>query len=162
MNFENQDIKKQILFASPDSHLLPVLKFLLVADGFRVVVENEIKKAIDSLEWRKPDLVLLDLHVLVKENTSIFSAIREMQSHLRIIFLVEPQFLSWAGQLAKNGTRKFVTKPIDYHELRKYLPLTPAPAPDLNKMLITAESILGKTHPIPFDSGLGANLSSGL
>lgn len=162
MNFENQDTKKQILVASSDSDLLPMLNFLLVADGFRVVAENGIKKAIDSLEWRRPDLLLFDLPVSTRDNAGTFSAIREMQPHLPIIFLVEPQSLSLAGPLAKNGTRKFVTKPIDYHELRKHLRLTPAPAPDLSKMLITAESILGKTRPIPFDLVLGTYFPSGL
>jgi CheY-like chemotaxis protein len=142
LNFENQNTKKQILFASPDSGLLPMLKFLLVADGFWVVVENEIKKAIESIEWRRPDLILFDLPGLANDKAGTFSAIREMQSHPPMVFLVEPQFLCLAaGQMAKNGTCRFITKPIDYQKLRNFLRLTPAPAPDLNKMLIAAESM---------------------
>jgi DNA-binding NtrC family response regulator len=98
-----------------------------VADGFRVVAENEVSKAIELIERRRPDLVLLDLPALAKENRRTFSFIQKMQSHLPIIFLVEPQYLCLSGQLTSNGIHEFVAKPIDYLEIRKHLRLMAAP-----------------------------------
>jgi DNA-binding response OmpR family regulator len=126
--FNNQDLKKQILFASPDLNLLSLLSFLLVADGFRVVAENEVSKAIESIERRRPDLVLLDLSALAKENRSTFILIQKMQSHPPIVFLVEPQYLCLSGQITSNGIHDFVAKPIDYQEIRKHLHWMATPA----------------------------------
>ena len=70
-----------------------------MAVGFRVVAENEVSKAIELIERRRTDLVLLDLSALAKENRRNFSFIQKMQSHPPIIFLVEPQYLCLSEQI---------------------------------------------------------------
>jgi len=124
---KKQDLKKQILFASPNIHLLLMMSFLLVADGFTVFLENEIWKAIESLEWRRPDFVLLDLPDINSEFSGAFSAFRKMQSPPPLVFLVEPQFVYPAKQWTLTGNHEFIAKPIDYQEIRKHLRFIAAP-----------------------------------
>ena len=117
-------VQKQILVITSDSDALPVLKYLLIADGFRVVAKTGIKNVLNSLEQTKPGLVLLDLHASTGDAVRTFYAIRELNPHLPVLLLVESEFVHLAEHLMTDETRYILKTPIDYERLRMNLGFT--------------------------------------
>ena len=135
----NGDGEKQILVVTSDLGLFPILEFLLIADGWVVVVKTGIKNVVNSLEKTRPDLILLDLHVSTGDAVETHCAIRELNPHLPVLLLAESDFLHLAEQLATNGTRHILERPLDYEHLRNHLQLTLPHSTKIKSSQVTEE-----------------------
>lgn len=68
--------KKKILLAEDDQFLVRTLKEKLIAEGFEVTVAGDGAEAMAELSEQKPDIVLLDLMMPVKNG---FDVLKEMK-----------------------------------------------------------------------------------
>jgi DNA-binding NtrC family response regulator len=124
MTAGNGDDEKQILVITSDSGLLLVLKYLLLADGFGVVVKSGVKNIVNSIDRTNPELILLDLHASTGDAVRTLYAIRKLNPHLPVLLLVESEFLPLAESLTTDVNRHILRNPIDYEQLRNHLRLS--------------------------------------
>ena len=74
---EGKSIKKFILVVEDDSFYGNVLKTKLTKEGYEVVLATDGEQAIKQVKGKKPDLMLLDLIMPVKDG---FTTLSELKS----------------------------------------------------------------------------------
>jgi PleD family two-component response regulator len=112
--------RRVILVADPDSDLLDLTEDLLALDDFRVVKAATARTALETLRFRRPDLLVLDLGMLEQEGgVPLVERIQHMYpgSRFPIIGLsrdgeVDPE------RLQRLGVDRFITKPFSLSLLR--------------------------------------------
>lgn len=101
----------------PDARRL--LKFLLDAEGFRVVTAEDGREALDALDRDLPDLVLLDLMMPNVDGiafTQAFRAKPEFQKTPILVVTARDQQID-KYEAYKVGANGYLTKPFDPIEL---------------------------------------------
>jgi DNA-binding response OmpR family regulator len=74
-------------------------------------------EAIDMIDKRLYDLVLLDVHMPKKDGVEVLKYMKERKINSRLIMLTgdgDPHIVS---ECAKYGAMDYLTKPYNYHEL---------------------------------------------
>ena len=111
------DIKK-IVLAEDNSTLSLLLKFRLEKEGFKLLIAEDGKKAIEQIEEHKPDLILTDIMMPFISGLEVISHVRN-KLNMQIPIIV----FSSAGQeeivlKAFNlGANDFMSKPFSPNEL---------------------------------------------
>lgn len=72
-----EDIKPKILLAEDDEFIVCAYKEYLRQNGFEVIVASDGAETIDKIKAEKPDLVLLDLIMPVKNGFEVLEEIRK-------------------------------------------------------------------------------------
>lgn len=112
--------RRVILVADPDADLLDLTEDLLALDDFRVVKASSARTALETLRFRRPDLVVLDLTLVDPETGSpLVDSIQQLfpGSPFPIIGLSrDPE--ADPESLTRQGVDRFVTKPFSLTLLR--------------------------------------------
>lgn len=112
--------RRLILVADPDADLLDLTEDLLALDDYRVVKASNARTALETLRFRRPDLLVLDLALLEPESgLALVDAIQHLfpGSRFPIIGLSRDP-LADPDRLARQGVDRFITKPFSLSLLR--------------------------------------------
>jgi diguanylate cyclase (GGDEF)-like protein len=112
--------RRVILVADTDSTLLDLAEDLLSMDDYRVLRANSSRTVLETLRFRRPDLVVLDLRMAVEgEGLPLIHRIQEMfpGSRVPIIGLARDSDAR-PDELAHLGVDRYVTKPFSLSLLR--------------------------------------------
>jgi diguanylate cyclase (GGDEF)-like protein len=112
--------RRVILVADPDADLLDLTEDLLALDDFRVVKASSARTALETLRFRRPDLVVLDLTLSDPETgLPLVDSIQQLfpGSRLPIIGLSRDPEVD-PDRLTRQGVDRFVTKPFSLTLLR--------------------------------------------
>ena len=106
-----------LLYADDEPALRELVQNHLSLEGFEVDTAADGVEAIDKINKKLYDLVLLDVHMPRKDGVEVLKYIKERKITSRLIMLTgdgDPHIVS---ECAKYGAMDYLTKPYNYHEL---------------------------------------------
>jgi DNA-binding response OmpR family regulator len=108
--------RKKILVIDDDEDICYLVKNLL-QDEFEVKAAMNGKQGLKELENNNYDLVLLDIMMPDMDGYEVMEIIKEKTQDIPIIFLSAKDSTSDLILGFKKGAARYITKPIDTHEL---------------------------------------------
>ena len=77
--------QKYIIVVEDDSVYAKILQFKLVKEGYDVLVAGNGQEALEALKQRKPDLMVLDLIMPVKDGFETLKELRQTDKDLKVV-----------------------------------------------------------------------------
>ncbi|HET7094812.1 MAG TPA: response regulator [Thermomicrobiales bacterium] len=105
---------RTILVADDEADVRSLILALLEDEGYRVVVAANGRAAIDVVERRRPDLILMDVMMPMMDGREAARRLRERPESASIPIVLMSAVTSDALQ---PGVQAFVAKPFDLDEL---------------------------------------------
>ena len=105
-----------ILSVEDDSALSFVMKRILESKGYRVVTAGSIAQAMEELEKRSFDLILLDMMLPDGEGGDLCVHIRD-KSYCPVLFISCLSDRETKVRAMELGADDYITKPVDFEEL---------------------------------------------
>jgi len=105
-----------ILFVDDDDELREIVKMQLAEEGYDVDEAVDGLVAMEKLQQRAYDLVLLDITMPVKTGMDVLSFVKEQSMKCHVIMLTGVVGLSMAIDSLNLGADDYITKPynMDY------------------------------------------------
>jgi len=105
-----------ILFVDDDDELREIVKMQLAEEGYDVDEAVDGLVAMEKLQQRAYDLVLLDITMPVKTGLDVLSFVKEQSMKCHVIMLTGVVGLSMAIDSLNLGADDYITKPynMDY------------------------------------------------
>jgi DNA-binding response OmpR family regulator len=112
-------LDKTILIVDDELSILVPIQFLMEKSGFRVVLAQSGKEAIEKIDAHRPDLILLDIMLPDLDGYEIFQLIRENPAwdDIRIIFLTAKNRDVDMAKGLNLGADAYITKPFSNVDL---------------------------------------------
>ncbi|HKB91040.1 MAG TPA: response regulator [Opitutaceae bacterium] len=112
-------MKPLILTVDDERDVIDLIQFHLVKSGYDVMTASSGREAIDTIQLRKPDLVLLDLMLPDIDGFGVCEILRRHAATARIPIIIVS---AWATNDARNlglelGALDYLTKPFSPREL---------------------------------------------
>ena len=109
----------RILIADDDTILVEMLKFRLEAAGHEVVATSDGLSALDEVNHRKPDLIVLDSMMPVVSGPEVLARLKADDNLKRIpvVMLTARKSESDVVAALKSGVDEYLTKPFIPQEL---------------------------------------------
>ena len=112
-------MSKKILIADDEPNIVAAIEFLLQQSGYEVHIAQDGKQALELVEARVPDLVLLDVMMPLNSGYEVCKRIRERSDwrHIKIIMLSAKGRDAEVNKGLSLGADLYVTKPFSTREL---------------------------------------------
>lgn len=112
--------QRLILAVDDDEHTRTLLRDLCQASGYKVVTAVDGAEALEKIRGEKPDLVLLDLMMPIKDGYQVLRTVRESTNlkDLPIIILTANGDMDGKIKGMELGADDYVTKPFKLIELQ--------------------------------------------
>ncbi len=107
---------ERILIIDDDENIVKILSLYLRSKGYEVITCLSGKHAVEVFDRSKPDLVLLDIMLPVKDGNQILSEIR-LKSHTPVIMLTAKGETDEKIGSLECGADDYIVKPFDSKEL---------------------------------------------
>ncbi|MBI2440715.1 MAG: response regulator [Lentisphaerae bacterium] len=114
--------KRYILVVDDDHELLKLVALRLCHEGYRVVAVESGESALAHIKIEKPGLVLLDIMMPGMSGVEILKRIKAMDPNVPVcpVCMVTAVYdEDEAKRCFAAGAYEYVTKPIDFEQLRK-------------------------------------------
>ncbi len=109
--------KSRILVVDDEEPLRSVLSSELTSGGYDVATAADGDEAIESVQNKKFDLVLLDIKMGKVDGFEVLKYIKKSYPALKVIMLTGFADLKNAIESKKHGAEDFVSKPYDLVDL---------------------------------------------
>jgi PleD family two-component response regulator len=111
--------KYTILYAEDDQIISRVIKMKLSSEGFKVVHFQNGEKVVEQVKLVKPDLILLDNMMPVKDGLTILKEIKNIPeiSKIPIIFLTSLSDRNSVTKCLEDGAADYILKPYTNEDL---------------------------------------------
>ncbi len=105
----------KILVVDDEPSIAALLKTILVAKGYEVVVCLDSTEAEDLILAKKPDLAIIDYSMPGKTGTQLLADLRarEQTRRLPVIFLSTMETLRYSSKAPPEPRVHFLRKPVD-------------------------------------------------
>jgi two-component system response regulator HydG len=110
--------KNIILMVDDDPAHRTMLKKLLSGWGYAVVAVDDGEKAIEEVKLRPFDLILMDIRMIKVSGLEALASIKTFNPAIPIIIMTAYASVETAVEALKNGAYDYLTKPLDFTELR--------------------------------------------
>ena len=122
---------KRILIVDDEPNIVAALEYLLQQGGYEVLIARNGDEALDLVEKRTPDLVLLDVMMPRRSGYEVCSRIRERSEwqQIKIIMLSAKGRDAEVNRGLSMGADLYVTKPFSTRELMAKIKSLLAPRP---------------------------------
>src|SRR3972149_12213597 len=108
----------RILVVDDEDLIRWTLQQKLASWGYRALEAPNGETAIALVESETPDLVLLDVHLPDKNGLEVLKAIKEWNPRAAVIIMTAYGVLEDAVAALRLGAYDFVSKPLNFWELR--------------------------------------------
>jgi len=110
---------KRVLLAEDETNIAVSITFLLERAGFEVTVENDGRKALDSVMANAPDVVVLDVMLPGLDGYEILRRLRadRRSASLPVLMLTAKGQREDREMALKCGADLFMTKPFSNAEI---------------------------------------------
>ena len=98
-----------------------LLSFLLKTGGFGVTLSRSSDETMRSLLRGRPEAVVVDLPSKKGSNSLKIEFIRKGWPGIPIITLVPPECLQLGEEAVKSGATGYLTRPVDFSEMKGLL-----------------------------------------
>ena len=105
--------RPHILIVDDEPHLRNGLRRILNEEGYETMIAADGETALELVEEKKPDVVLLDIMMPGMDGREVCRRLREVAAETRIIYLtakVEPN-VSLHAKDPRGGADAFIAKP---------------------------------------------------
>lgn len=111
----------KILVVDDEPEILTIVSKWLSRTGYQVLTTSDPQKALEFVQGREFDVVLLDLIMPGSSGIHLISRIRERKPKQRIIVMSVIEDTRVAVLAAQEGIDGYLTKPIDFNKLEELL-----------------------------------------
>ena len=110
-------MKKRILLVEDEEHLLDAIKLNLDLEGYAVTVAKNGREAVNEINGKRFDLVVLDIMLPELNGLKVCEYIRSKNKDLPVLFLSARGTTSDRVEGLKIGGDDYLPKPFDLEEL---------------------------------------------
>jgi DNA-binding NtrC family response regulator len=110
-------VKKNILIVDDDRVVLSSCKRILESEGYAVSLTASAKEAVQMLEEKKFDLLLVDVIMPEYDGMYLIGKVRENSSHLPILVMSGYPTPETISSGMRMGATHFIAKPFTPDEL---------------------------------------------
>ncbi len=110
--------KYRILAVDDDPYIREVIQGALTPDGFKPVVVENSRQAIEQIEMRRFDLLLSDLYLPEQDGTTIIRHFKNKYPDKEIIVITGYPDDDHLCTMQEMGVQEYLTKPFTLHQLR--------------------------------------------
>lgn len=111
-------VMKKILIVDDKKNILKVLKAILEAENYIVDYADEVNKAIKKAESFKPHLIISDIRMPKMSGLEFYEIMLKKKIKSKFIFMTAFGSIPMAVKAMKLGASEFLTKPLNYDELK--------------------------------------------
>jgi len=111
-------MKPKILIVDDEPTHLKMLEAVLSAEGYQIHQAEDGQTAIDAVEERFYDLILMDIRMNRMGGIEALKRIKEISSGIPVIMMTAYSSVSTAVDALKSGAYDYLTKPLDIDELK--------------------------------------------
>lgn len=110
--------RPQVLVVDDDQAHRTMLKTLLGGWGYEVSQADDGQTAVESVHARPFDLILMDIRMLKVSGIEALSEIKRYNPAIPVILMTAFSSVETAVEALKKGAYDYLTKPLDFDELR--------------------------------------------
>jgi DNA-binding response OmpR family regulator len=112
-------VSKKVLIADDEPNIVAALEFLLQQSGYEVLIARNGEEALNLIEARSPNLVLLDVMMPLKSGYEVCRRIREHPDwrHMKVVMLSAKGRDAEVNKGLSLGADLYITKPFSTREL---------------------------------------------
>ena len=110
--------KKTILVVDDDPGHRTMLRTLLTGWGYSISESDDGSSAIEKVHERAFDLILMDIRMIKVSGLQALSEIKAYNPSIPVIIMTAYSSVESAVEALKNGAYDYLTKPLDFDELR--------------------------------------------
>jgi len=110
--------KRNIMVVDDDMGHRTMLKTLLTGWGYAVSEADDGSAAIVLTRERPFDLILMDMRMVKVSGLKALEAVKEINPSIPVIIMTAYSSIETAIQAMKKGAYEYLTKPLDFDELR--------------------------------------------
>ena len=110
--------KSAILVVDDDPGHRAMLRTLLSGWGYTVTEADDGGAAIDKVQHQAFDLVLMDIRMITVSGLQALTEIKAFNPSIPVILMTAFSSVETAVEALKNGAYDYLTKPLDFDELR--------------------------------------------
>ena len=140
--------KKSVLIVDDDSTHRTMLRTLVGGWGYDVVEADDGSTAIEEVQKRPFDLVLMDVRMLKVSGLEALERIKAFNPAIPVTIMTAYSSVETAIEALKKGAYDYLTKPLDFDKLRLTLERAMEHIRLKEENLILKES-LGKNEDFP-------------
>jgi DNA-binding NtrC family response regulator len=106
---------KTILWLEDESQQTSLVSKTFAEHGYRTIVRDNAKEALEALAQTVPDLIIIDIKLGDDNGIDLFHTIKgsERLKDIPVIFLTAYNSLKMAMDAKKDGALDYITKPFD-------------------------------------------------
>ncbi|MGM0500422.1 MAG: sigma-54-dependent transcriptional regulator [Bacillota bacterium] len=109
---------KKILIVDDRENISKVLKAILEAENYIVDYANDVDEAVKKAETFNADLIISDIRMPKMSGIEFYETMLEKNIKSKFIFMTAYGSIPMAVKAMKLGASEFLTKPLDYDELK--------------------------------------------
>ncbi len=107
----------RILIVDDEKDLCDILFRILKRNGFRPIVANDGRKALEMIQLGMPEIVLLDVMMPGMDGMEVLRRAKKMNPRLPVLMFTAYGGIDGAVQAIKEGADDYLSKPVDHSEL---------------------------------------------
>lgn len=111
--------RRSVLVVDDERNIRVTLREALASAGYEVEVAEDAARALERVEARPWDLILLDLRLPDLDGLEVLTRVRLMRPDARVVVLTAHGTVDSAVTAMKGGATDFVQKPFTPDELRR-------------------------------------------
>jgi two-component system nitrogen regulation response regulator GlnG len=108
----------RLLVVDDEANVRYSLEKGLRSESLEVVTAGTGRQAIQQVQKRRPDAVVLDVRLPDMSGLEVFDQLRQLSPHLPIIVITAFTTTETAIEAMKRGALDYLLKPVDFHQLR--------------------------------------------
>jgi len=109
--------KEKIVIADDEKDIAFVVKKMLELEGFKVWAGNDGQEALNLFRTHRPDLVVLDVSMPIKDGVAVCEEIRQEDDSVLILMLTGQKKEDDKVSGLNAGADDYLTKPFGENEL---------------------------------------------
>jgi DNA-binding response OmpR family regulator len=106
-----------ILVAGDDQHGNMVVQFVLIKEGYEVETVEDPRRALQLIQKREPDLLLIDVTMPYLNGFEFAARLRDEGYEIPLIFITDQDAIESKLQGFKVGADDYICQPCNYQEL---------------------------------------------
>lgn len=107
----------KILIIEDNKDMRRILSHLIQEKGFQTIELQNGLEALETVEKKHPDLIILDIKLPGKNGMTILEELMKLDRHMAVIMLTAYGDIKSAVSAMKLGAFDYITKPFDNEEL---------------------------------------------
>lgn len=109
----------RLLVVDDESDVCDFVKNFFKERNFEVLVASNGQEALDIIEHKKPQIVILDMRMPVMDGITVLKELKRSNSTSKVIMVTAVEDLVKAEEAKKHGAVEYITKPLLLEQLER-------------------------------------------